>query len=112
MKTEQGETPMYLGRVTGVMWNRQVMVIVDDLAGRNLEVGPLPTLVPFVSYQYSIGSTYIPTHGYHSHSGYIDDILMDEYTVGDLVLVAQIGLIKEDLIVLGKVYSEPSGGCG
>jgi hypothetical protein len=115
---------IYIGEVTRVM-TKKVYVQIDSLGGEH-SFGPLNIIVPILidptvesttvtdSVSGSTGSADVGDHGGHSHSfsdttsGHshvtnVGDALIDYFAKGDRVVVAQIGHVKEDLVVLGKL---------
>jgi hypothetical protein len=96
---------LYFGRVTRRNLNDyKLHVKIQELGGSH-EFGPLPVASP-AAYLPSGGtnSAYVGHHGYHYHLiDYNGTTYLFPYAIGDLVIVGQIGNIKEDLIVLGRV---------
>lgn len=115
---------IYIGEITRVL-TKKVYVQIDALGGE-FDFGPLNIIVPILidptvqsttvtdSVSGTTGSTDVADHGGHSHSfsatsgGHshvtnVGDALIDYFAKGDRVVVAQIGHVKEDLVVLGKL---------
>jgi hypothetical protein len=115
---------IYIGEVTRV-GTKKVYVQIDSLGGEHA-FGPLNIIVPILidptvqsttvtdSVSGTTGSESVGDHGGHSHSfsatssGHshitnVGDALVDYFQKGDRVVVAQIGHVKEDLVVLGRL---------
>jgi hypothetical protein len=95
---------LYFGRVTRVD-DAYVYCIIDDLGGQDYEFGPLP----IIEWTLDDLTTYTDTryaHIYHSHTATLSsDMTLTNPWHNDetIVVVAQIGLVKEDLVVLGSI---------
>lgn len=86
---------IYLGKVTRVS-GKKVFASVPALGGGPF--GPLNVIangIKLNALQTSIASS-------HSHT-ITSEIIANNYKKGDRIVVAQVGNVKEDLIVLGRI---------
>lgn len=110
---------IYNGKVTRINGNL-LYVNIPDLGG---EFGPMSYIAPDVeigpttsqsagSHTHTISNDGSPTHnhggstgsaGSHTHTTNKTTWTAKKITKGDRVIVAQVGLVKEDLVVLGKL---------
>lgn len=94
---------IYLGKVTRVT-EKRLYVKITDLGGK-YEFGPLP----FIANVTKLGPVEesVPyeteTESGHKHTIEKIDVPSKVFEKGDNVVVAQIGLVKDQLVVLGKL---------
>lgn len=89
---------IYIGRVKSVV-GKKLIVTIPSLGGSSGAIGPLEAVAPVVEKLTGLTST---TEG-HSHSLPKVDLVAGYYKKGDRVVVAQVGVIKENLVVVGKI---------
>jgi hypothetical protein len=89
---------IYLGKVVRVQ-NNKLFVTITGLGGTRSQFGPLS----YVANGIEIGPITTQTASGHTHTINKFDIAADYFQKGDRVIVAQIGKVKEDLVVLGKL---------
>lgn len=85
---------IYLGNVVKVSGNK-LFVTIPVLGGKS-QFGPLPAVIHWYSDEYQTDTD--PGGG-----GMVEVEKLTYYKKGDRVVIGQIGKIKEDLVVLGKV---------
>jgi hypothetical protein len=91
---------IYIGKVTRVQGTK-VHVTIEELGG-DAPFGPLNVVVPAPA-DTSLTTATANGPDPHTHGLTLAGDVSDYYSKGDRVVVAQIGAIKEDLIVIGKV---------
>jgi hypothetical protein len=89
---------IYLGKVVRTQGSK-LFVTITGLGGTKSQFGPLS----FIANGIEIGPLTTQTADGHTHSINKFDIAADYFQKGDRVVVAQIGFVKEDLVVLGKL---------
>lgn len=89
---------IYQGKVVRVQGTK-LFVTISDLGGSKSEIGPLSYLANGIE----IGPITTQTASSHTHTINKFEIAADYFQKGDRVLVAQIGSVKENLVVLGKL---------
>jgi hypothetical protein len=94
---------IYLGKVVRVQGTK-LYVTINELGGTKNQLGPLSCIVP------SIKKLGLETEEISGHTHKFPDVItppaklvLNYYNKGDRVVVGQIGKIKEDLVVLGKL---------
>jgi hypothetical protein len=89
---------IYLGKVVLIQGNK-LFVTINDLGGSKNQFGPLP----YVANGIEIGPLTTEVADSHTHTIDQFDIAADYFQKGDRVVVAQIGSVKDELVVLGKL---------
>lgn len=85
---------IYLGNVVKVSGNK-LFVTIPVLGGKS-QFGPLPAVIHWYSDEYQTDTDL-------GGGGMVEVEKLTYYKKGDRVVIGQIGKIKEDLVVLGKV---------
>ena len=86
---------LYMGKVSKVAGSK-LHVVVPELGGSNYEFGPLPAVSERYKDKYQVDTD--PGGG-----AIIDNVRYTYYEPGDAVVVGQLGVVKEELVVLGRI---------
>lgn len=89
---------IYLGKVARINGNK-LFVTINELGGSKSQFGPLP----FIANTTEIGPLSTQTAEAHTHTINKVTVAANFFEKGDRVVVAQIGAVKEELVVLGKL---------
>ena len=93
----------YRAQIARVAGTKVYVHNVKGLGGLGDEFGPLNVILPMPAAK-TLTTSSASSPDAHTHTVDIDGYdLSDYYVKGDWVVVTQIGHVKEDLIVLGKL---------